>query len=554
MNWEVLHKAKAKKIKDIEIADILLKNRGLNTKRQKDDFLNPNNPEKTLLDEIGLDSKVVGKAITRIKTALKKKEKVFIYGDYDADGICATAILWETLYALKLDVNPYIPDRFSEGYGLNEESIERIKKQNPALKLIITVDNGIVAYGAVRRAKKLGIDVIVTDHHQKQRKKLSADFILHTTDIGGAALSWFFAREIERKLKVKESESRVAKSLELAAIGTIADQIPLLGINRSIVKFGLAALNKTERVGILSLISSSGVKKEILGIYDVNFIIAPRINAMGRLKHGLDSLRLLCTTDVERADSLSKLLGKTNKERQKIVEEVFVHARRSVEQDGKSNLILVAHESYHEGVIGLAASNLVEKYYRPSIVISLGKEISKASARSIPGFNIIEAINSLSGHIEEGGGHPMAAGFSIKTEKLKDFHEGLEAYAKKNLKKVAFNRKIKVDMEMEFENISESLIDLLKKFEPAGIGNPRPLFLTKKAIVLEAWMVGKDASHLKLRLGKNPKVFEAIAFGFGKRGIEVKKDDEVDVVYSPEENIWNGRRNLQLKVRDIKVS
>lgn len=554
MNWEILHKTKAKKIKETEIVDILLKNRGINTKRQKVDFLSPKPPDKILLSEIGLDKGVVGKSITRIKKALKNKEKVFIYGDYDADGICATAILWEALYALKLDVNPYIPDRFSEGYGLNEESIERLKKQNPTLKLIITVDNGIVAYEAVKTAKKLGIDVIVTDHHQKGKKKLATDYAIHTTDIGGAALSWFFAREIEKKFKVKESKSKVSKSLELAAIGTIADQIPLLNTNRSIVKYGLAALNKTERIGLLSLVSASGTKREILGIYDVNFIIAPRINAMGRLKHGLDSLRLLCTTSVERANSLSNLLGETNKERQKIVEEVFVHAQRAVEQNGKSSLILVAHESYHEGVIGLAASNLVEKYYRPSIVISLGEEISKGSARSIPGFNIIEAINTLSDHIEEGGGHPMAAGFSIKTEKLRDFHEGLEAYTRKNLKEEAFSRKIKVDMETEFENITENLIDLLKKFEPAGIGTPRPLFLTKKAMVLEVWTVGKDASHLKLRLGKNPNVFEAIAFGFAKRGIEIKKDDEVDVVYSPEENIWNGKKNLQLKVRDIKIS
>lgn len=545
---ELLNKNKPQKTE--EIIKILLENRGLETKKEQDEFINPRKPQDIALKDVGIDSRSVQKAITRIKKAIKTKEKIIVYGDYDADGICATAILWETLWKLKANVFPYIPDRFSEGYGLNPKSIKSLKKQNPDLGLIITVDNGVVAYEAVKTANKLGIDLIITDHHQKGRKKLATDYVIHTTETSGAGVSWFFSREIKKRFKT--SGVKYKNGLGLAALGTISDQIPLLGVNRSIVKHGLSVLNKTKRIGLLSLFENVRIEKGDIGIYEINYIIAPRINAMGRLKHGIDSLRLLCTTSTDRADELSKLLGSTNSERQKIVDKVVTHARIEAEKTGKERIILVAHKSYHEGVIGLAASKLVEEFYRPSIVISKGKEMSKASARSIPGFNIIKAIRGLEEIIEEGGGHPMAAGFSIKTKRIKEFQDKLDELALESLTEDLFSKKIKMDLEIEFNLINWNLEKKLKQFEPTGMGNPRPTFLTKDVTVLGIRAVGRNFSHLKLKLAKTPNIFDAIAFGHGDLAQKLSKDDKVNIVYSIEENIWNEKKNLQLKVKDIQ--
>lgn len=545
-NLKLMSKKKPKS--DEEIIKILLKNRNLKTEKQQKEFLNPKIPESLTLKDVGLDYQNIRKAITRIKKAIKQKQKIIIYGDYDADGICATAILWETLWKLKANVTPYIPDRFSEGYGLNAESIKQLKEQNPDLGLLITVDNGIVAYAGVKQTKKLGIDTIITDHHQKGKKKLLADYIIHTVKTSGACISWFFSREVRKAFGSKDNKFKTG--LELATLGTVSDQIPLLGVNRSIVKHGLRALSQTKRLGLLSLFKSAGIEKENIGIYEINYIIAPRINAMGRLEHGIDSLRLLCTTNPERADSLSRLLSLTNTKRQKIVDEVVLHARKKA-NGSNSGILLVAHRTYHEGVIGLAASKLVEEFYRPSIVISKGKEVSKASARSITGFNIIEAVRKLEYLIIEGGGHPMAAGFSIKTEKIGEFSKKLKKLALKSLTEDILQKKTRIDLEIEFNNLNWSLEKKLKQFEPTGIGNPKPMFLTKEVTILGVRAMGKDLKHLKLSLAKPPSIFEAVAFNLGHLSQDLSKNDTVNIVYSIEENVWNGKRELQLKVKDI---
>lgn len=545
MNLDLKHKGKPKDEKDL--VRILLKARDLRTKIEINDFFHPKDPLDIKLSEIGLKNEDVKKCVARIKKALEKKEKVIIYGDYDADGITATAVLWETLYKLGLDVMPHIPERFSEGYGLNTNSVKALKKKHPNLSLLITVDNGIVAHEAVGVAKKLGIDVIVTDHHQKDKKKVATKYVIHTTEIGGAGISWFLAREVERMLG--EGSMLSKKTLELAAIGTISDQIPLLGPNRSLVKYGLESLKKTSRAGLLSLFESAGVEKESVGIYDVNFIIAPRINAMGRLQHGLDSLRLLCTTDVGKADVLSKTLGQVNSDRRKIVEEVSTHAKGMVRK--KDSVIIVFDESYHEGVVGLAASSLVKEFWRPSIVLSVKGDTAKASGRSIPGFNLIEAIRKFDNLIEGGGGHPMAVGFSIKTKNIEKFQKVMNDYAKKMLTEEVLNKSTKVDVEIDFDLINIKLWSFLRNFEPSGIGNPRPVFLTREVDVVESRLVGKTKSHLKLKLGKSPAMIDAIGFGLGEEFGELKKGDGVDVVYTIDENVWNGRKSLQLKVKQM---
>jgi single-stranded-DNA-specific exonuclease len=554
--WELLYstkKSKIKKPKNDDIIGILLENRGLKTQTEKQSFLNPKKPEELDIKELGIDPKSVDKAVGRIREAVDKSEEIVIYGDYDADGICATAILWETLYSLTKKVMPYIPDRFSEGYGITAQGVENVIAKYPEVKVLITVDNGIVAHEGIKRAKELKIDVIVTDHHQKDNNFLDAYAVVHTDKISGSGVSWIFSREISKSLKTKFPT--LTSGLELAAIGTVSDQLPLIGPNRSIVKHGLKSLTITKRPGLLALfemaaINGSGNKE--LGTYEVNFQIAPRINAMGRLKHGLDSLRLLCTKNLGSAKELALHLNGTNIERQKIVDEVLAQSLLSVKDKKDFYSIVISDPAYHEGVIGLAAGKLAEKYYRPSIVISKGEKESKASARSIPGFNIIETIRKLKHLIITGGGHPMAAGFSIKTENIDKFSSEFEKLSKSLLTEELLLKKLKIDIELDFENIGYELIKDLKQFDPTGIGNPTPLFLTRRVTVIQSTPVGSEGKHLKLKLVKDNKTFEAIAFNFSAYNLQIITNNYYDIVYSIDENVWNGNTSIQLRIKDIK--
>ncbi len=558
--WQILKKIKSKKVKNDDIIDILLENRGLR-KKERDEFFSPKHPEDLSIKYLEIDLKEVNKAIKRIKKAIECEEEILIYGDYDADGICATAILWECLYYFTPNVFPYIPSRFEEGYGLNIKSIKNLKRGYKNLKLIITVDNGIVAKKQVDEAKKLDIDVIISDHHLKGKELPKAVSIIHTTKVSGSALVWILSREILKKFKNFASRKKAGNNrkkfnlknnLELAAIGTISDQMPLLGINRSFAKYGLEELNRTERVGLLALFEEAMIKPGNIGVYEVNFIIAPRINAMGRLEHAIDSLRLLCTTNLQRAKELANVLGKTNRERQRILDEVVVHAKEFISTKD-TRTIVISHESYHEGVIGLAASKLVEEFYKPAIVVSKKKLISKASARSIPGFNIIEAIRKVEDLILEGGGHPMAAGFSIRTDKIEIFKKRFEEISGSLLSDDLMTRKLRIDCEVEFENLNLELAQKLRDFEPTGVGNPLALFATRGVRIIDADLLGMEGKHLRLKLEKNGKVFEAIAFGKGEIFQKISPDHMVDISYSLEIDTFNNEKKLRLKIKDIKI-
>lgn len=549
MDWEIKGKF-GKSGKLVDIVSVLLANRGLVTKKEIEQFFKPDHPSKISLSEVGIDKSQVDKAIRRIKVAKEKNEKIIIYGDYDADGITATAILWECLYGLGLNVTPHIPNRFSEGYGINPQSINKLKEKYSDLSLIISVDNGIVANDAVGVASKSGIDVIITDHHQKAKKLPKAYSIIHTTKIGGAGVAWIFAREIVKKFSLKFD---VTEQLSLVAIGTVSDQIPLLGVNRSLVKFGLEYLNTTTRPGLLAIYNEAGILPGNIDTYSLGFVISPRINAMGRLEDGIDSLRLLCTKNKSRAKELAQLLGKTNNKRQEVVEEVMIHAESVVDDGDWRGAIILAHSDYHEGVIGLAASKLVEKYYRPAVVFSVDKEIAKASARSVAGFNIIDAIRELDDMLLAGGGHPMAAGFSISTNRLEEFKERFGELSSKLLTQDILSPKIKIDLKLDFRHLSWDLIAEIFKFSPHGVGNPAPTFATENVIVLESKLIGKSENHLKMKLKKGEKIFDAIAFKMGDINSRLNPGTKIDIAYNFEENVWNGTRSMQLKVKDMKM-
>ncbi len=545
--WEIISKETKK-----PVIDVLLQNRGLKSEKERNDFFNPKKPDELTLSELGISKVEIGKVLKRLVEAKKKKEKIIIYGDYDADGISATAILWECLYGLGFDVMPYIPDRFEEGYGINAGAIAKLNEGENKIGLVITVDNGIVASSEIKKITKFGIDVIVTDHHEPGKVKPKATAIVHTQKICGSAVAWIFAREIQAKIKNKDGR-KPKNSLELAGIGTVADQMPLLHANRSFALWGLSELNKTKRAGLLALIKESGLKPGEIEMYGINYVIAPRINSMGRLTHGIDSLRLLCTNKLDSAESLAHLVAKTNLDRQRIVDEVLLRVKSEGKKFSKG-IIFLSHEDYHEGVIGLAAGRLVEEFYRPAIVISKGKKFSKGSARSISGLNIIEVIRAHEDMIVAGGGHPMAAGFTIETAKLLEFEKALNKTAEEYLTDETLTRRLKIDLEISFDVIDWDLVKKIKKFEPTGLGNPAPSFVTFGTEVVDSRILGNGKKHLKLKLKEGGKFFDAIGFGMGEIYSKMQKGVKVDVVYNIEENVWNGTRSIQLKLRDLRIS
>lgn len=534
-----------------EIISTILLNRGIKTKPDQKEFLNPTDPKKIKPEDVSIKPDQLKKAVTRIKKAIKNKELIYIYGDHDADGITSTAVLWESLNSQKAKVMPYIPGRSDKIRGLSPDGIDEIlKDKSGPCKLIITVDNGISAFKGTDYANKKGIDVIITDHHQpkiKSKKPVlpKALSIIHTTKLAGVGVAWFLAREL-KDLKT---------SLELVAIGTIADMVPLTAANRSLVKFGLESLRKSKRVGLKALADISKVDLKNLVTYQIGFVLAPRLNAMARLEHALDSLRLLCTTLEEKASKLATSLNQTNLERQDKTFEMFFHAKSQWTEynQPKKKLIFVKHQSYHEGIVGLVAGRLAEKFYKPAFVISMGETYSKGSARSIKGFNVLKAIRSIEDLIEEHGGHQMAAGFTAKNVNLPIIQKRLEDLAEDQLKKEQLIPVITIDCELKPEDINWDLWSQLEKLEPSGFGNKPPLFISKQLEVVDFRSVGQDQKHLKLTL-QGPSLkesFPAIAFNLGSMATKLKPGQKVDVTYTLDKNEWNGNKALQLKIKSI---
>ncbi len=552
---------KNKKLTTSEIIKVLLSNRGLRNKKEIDNFLNPKLSELTI-QCVGIDKKEIEKSVGRIKQAIKNKEQIIVFGDYDVDGICGSAILWETLNNLGAKVLPYIPHRIDEGYGLSEIGIKNILAKHPNTSLIITVDNGIVANDAVEFANKNNIDVIITDHHVPSVKLPNAFSIVHTTALCGAGVAYMLSKQVSTKNE-KLKTSKEFNHLSLAAIATVADLVPVTGGNRIILKFGLEELRKTKRPGLVALIKEAAIEQSEIGVFEIGHILGPRINAMGRLELARDSLRLLCTKDEKKCEELAGKLGETNKRRKDITIESFEHAKSKVKNQKleAQNIIIIGDKSYKAGVVGLMASRLVDEFYKPSIVLSIGKKFSKASARSIPGFNIIEFIRKASDLLVDVGGHPMAAGFTVETSKIKLLTEKLSKLAKSLVTLEMLERVVKIDAEIDAQDINSRLYNGFSKLAPFGVGNPQPVFVTKNLLVSDMRLVGVDGRHIKLNLeskipaspaGRSNLKFDAIAFGVGNRSSEFHIGDEIDVVYQIEHNEWNGNSKLQLKIKDFR--
>lgn len=526
---------------DIQTGDIIaavLLSKGLTKRSAIQAYLHPSEPYTLTPDDVDLDTALLKVAIKRIQKAIRDHESIVVYADYDADGITAGAIMWEALHKLGAHVMPYIPHRVDEGYGLSTKGIDAVHAQyHPSL--LITVDHGITAKEKVAYAKIQGIDVIVTDHHVKPAE-LPDCTIVHTTKLSGAGISWFLTKE----LLTPHYDSEL---LALAAIGTIADLVPLVGPNRSIAKYGLAAIHVTERVGLEALIIDAGLTKGTISTYDVSHIIAPRLNAMGRLVHAMDALRLLCTKQKDKAIALAQKLGLTNKERQQLTVETTLHARELAKLHVK--LLFISHKSYNQGIIGLVAGRLTEEFYRPAIVVARGDIISKASARSIPGFNIVEAIRTCSDILVDVGGHPMAAGFTVETKNLSLLQERLEKLADEALDETKLTRALSVDAEIPIVIATNELWQSLRDFEPFGFGNQEPVFASRNIVATDVRMIGAEGKHLKLKF----QGVDAVGFGMGKLYGALQTGAPIDIAYTIDMNVWNGNRKLQLKLKDINV-
>jgi single-stranded-DNA-specific exonuclease len=547
MKWKILNKKNQKQkteFKTEEIIKTLLANRGIKSKKEIEEFLNPKKPEDLTSKDVGLDSKQIKKATQRIKKAIKNGEKVIVYGDYDTDGVCGTAILWESLHQLKANVLPFIPKR-EEGYGLKVERIEEMAKEG--VKLIITVDQGIVASSQVEHANKLGVDIIITDHHVLGEKKPKALAIVHTTKLAGCGVAWLFSKYLQGK----------SSGLDLVTMGVITDMVSLIGANRSLVKYGLKELQKTKRPGLRALYDFAGLNKNKIGVFEVGYIVGPRINAAGRMDDPMESLRLICTKDELKAIGLAQKIDQRTRERQILTEKTIIHAREIwLKEGGENNLIFVGDESYQEGIVGLVASRLSEEFYRPAVVFSLGKEFSKASARSIKEFNIIEAIRSCEEILVAHGGHPRAAGLTVETTKISLLKERLMKIAQNRLKGQELSPSLKIDLELNLEEVNFELYQQIMKLEPFGEGNPQPVFVSYQVSVVDARTVGNGQKHLKLRLASplSRCAFEAIAFGLGNLFPQLTSSQKIDIAYNLLVDEWNGNQRLQLKIKDIKMT
>lgn len=548
MKWNVLHSIPDQQTEDRvqAIVQAILDDRGLSAPESAEAFFHPPDPLTISPEDVGIDRAELDLALERIKQAITTQQPILIFGDYDADGITATAILWESLHSLGAAVTPFIPVRERHGYGLSVVGLEEALGIYGDVKpLVITVDNGVVAHEAADYLAGNGIELIITDHHQLTDTRPACLALVHSDQIAGSAVAWMVAKEL--------SPESAAASLDLVTIGTVADMMPLTGTNRAIVKAGIPKLQRTHRVGLKALYSQAGIEPGTdFTTYEINFQIAPRLNAMGRLGEAMESLRLLCTTSKARAKELAQLLGETNRYRQDLTVEALELAMAQAELQS-SKLLVIDGEAFHEGVIGLVAGKLVERFYRPTLVIQRDEMVSKGSGRSVKGVHLIQMIRRHEHLLINAGGHPMAAGFSVETEQITAFREAIQQDAEKHIDETLLEPAIDIDCMVSPADIGDELYYALDALKPFGIGNRRPVLAMKDVSVQQVQLIGKDKRHLRMQVVTTQGTVGAIGFGMGEHYEACKNAMQVSMAFTLDENVWNGRRSLQLRLRDVSI-
>lgn len=533
----------------------ILYNRGFATEPDAIRYIEAQMPEGSEPENLN----GISESVDRIRFAIKKNEKIAIYGDYDVDGVTATALLVDFLNRFGGDVTGYIPNRFDEGYGLNTDAITKLR--DDGIDLIITVDCGIRAVSEAEYAKSLGVDLIITDHHQPGNEIPAAYTLINPKmpnsvypdkDLAGVGIAYKLASAyLSLENHLDSASLSTDEYLDLVALGTVADLAPLIGENRSLVRAGLIHLQRPHRQGIFSLIGVSGIRPEQVTANSIGYILGPRLNAAGRLDSAQAAMNLLLTNDVSEAGKLAQILNVQNQERQQKTREIQAQAELLAFTQSDEPLLLIAIDpDFNQGLIGLAASQLEERYYRPTIVAQKGEEFTRGSCRSIPEFHITNALDQCADILTHYGGHAAAAGFTVQNHHLEELIDRINDIAERELANKELNPTLFADVEVSLSELKPDLLNYLEWLEPTGYGNRQAMFISRDLKVMRKRILGKDASHLKLTVTDGKLTYDAIAF----RQAHWMDDlpEKVDLIYNFEKNQYNGREYLQLNVRDIK--
>ena len=536
------------------IAAQLLINRNINSPKDAEGFLNPS--LLSLHDPFLM--KGMKPAVSRIKKAIKNKEPIMVYGDYDVDGISATALLILVLTGMGSDVKYYIPNRLEEGYGLNSKALWHIHKKG--IKLLITVDCGITALSEIEELNRLGIDTIVTDHHNPADKvpdayavldPLQKDCAYPDKNLSGTGVAFKLASAL-----IGRGDNLLYEHLDLVCLGTVADVVPLIGENRVLVKNGLDVLTHTKKAGLKALVESSYLKGKDITSHYVGFILGPRINAAGRLGSPEFSIKLLLTNDYEEAKRLAALLGEENKNRQKMEEAVLKQAMARIEREvdfKQDRVIVLEDEGWHQGVIGIVASRIVEKFYRPTIMISMDGSEGKGSCRSIKNFHLFEVLNECSSLLKSYGGHSYAAGLTLHRNRLFEFKNKINAIAQDRILTEDLIPALDIDIEMPLSSLTNELITELDKLSPFGLGNPKPVFSSRNlSIKTPPQLLRRDSVKMWVTDGR--VTAEAIGFNVADSLPSDPLNQKIDLAYSCNLNTYKGITSLQLQLKDLHFS
>lgn len=534
-------------------AQILL-NRGIATPHKAYEFLKPGllNLKNPFL------MKGMYKSVSRIKRAIREKEGIMIHGDYDVDGICATALLEITLKNMGAKVNHYIPDRIQEGYGINENAIKFAI--NRKTKLFISVDCGITAIKQIAQLNRAGIDVIVTDHHQPSDKLPGAFSVLNPLqkdcpypykDLAGVGVVF----KLISALYGVDSDY-IYEHLDLVCLGTVSDVVPLTGENRILVKNGLEQLTNSKKKGLQSLVSVARLKGKDMTSHYVGYILGPRINAAGRLRSAETALRLLLTDDLEEAHQLAESLDIENRNRQKLEQRTLTEALAKLERytDFKQDrIIILQDENWHFGVIGIVASRLVDRFHRPALIITTKGKVAKGSGRSIKKFHLVEVLGECSHLLENFGGHRYAAGLTLRKKHLEDFRKLINQIAQKSLKAEDFIPTVDIDMEIGFKSLSDRLFKEMDELAPFGLGNPHPVFTTKNLKVKKPpQIIGRGT--IKMWVTDGNRICEAIGFRMADIIPSDIMNEDIDLAYTCSLNTYKGVKSIQLQLKDMRVN
>lgn len=567
--WNILRSDDAtrdKLIRELNISPLiahLMVTRGYTEREAAEEFLWPRLSQLHSPDSLP----DIGKAVERIRRAVRNREKIVVYGDYDVDGTTGSAVLLKFFEQLDYKAEFYIPHRVDEGYGLNMNAVKELIEGG--MNLMITVDCGSRAVEEIELMQGSGIDVIVTDHHELGDDLPPAFAVINPKTsrseypfdgLCGSAvafkLAWALSQAFSEQKRVAEGYRKfLMMSLSYVAMGTVADVVPLVGENRIITRFGLTALRESPTPGILALKEKAGIVDRPIKANDIGFRLGPRINAAGRMGHARDALELLTTDDVPRAQELAVLLEDQNNARKKLVKDIHIKAEEQIDELGLAEdpIIVIGDIDWHIGVLGIVASRIVDKHCRPCVAVALNGETGKGSARSIKGFDITEAMKSCADILKSFGGHTMAAGMSIECSEFENFRKRMVDYGREHLTEEILMSEIKIDAEVLLTQLHQDEVNTLKMLEPFGMGNPKPVFAATGLTIAGQPRFMGDGTHVRFYVRQGAVSLQVIAFGFARELAPFLEDGRAcSVAFTPEVKTYRGATNVELTAIDVK--